>query len=64
MLTMAATAVGAGNFPGCRHGRWQRGRHAARKYPPNLAAELFANAAVHPAPKWGDLCGYAHGRYG
>jgi len=30
MLTVAAE-VGADDFPGCRHERWRRGRHAARE---------------------------------
>ena len=30
MLAVAA-AVGTDDFPRCRHGRWRRGRHAARR---------------------------------
>ena len=33
MLAVAA-AVGTDDFPRCRHGRWRRGRHAARVLPP------------------------------
>jgi len=30
-ILTVATAVGADDFPGCCHGRWRRGRHAARE---------------------------------